>query len=1003
MGGIASRWGVVGSAGWLICCGLLLAVTSCGGEHSSESSEQLGESAAQLQDCSTLSSWAQGTYAAGSIVKSSGSVYQCKAFPFSGWCGQAGYQPGISAAWKDAWTLLDSCGGGTGGSGAGGGSGSVDVRSTLSAYCPNNAADCCPAGYTPAVLTEGPDTYQTPVPKMCVVGRAGSDTIAANTANHVVLAGAGDDTFQAANGDNHVVPGPGVDNVATGVGNDTIYVFDVCEVSAGDKIDAGTGDDTLITPVPLSQLQALGYMVTNVEHVVVQSNTCRSECGAKPDCSGHGSCAEGASAGEVVCKCDPGHFGAKCETSVVDPDRPTGLTAFARSLDLPDRGPVVPLVTLPTPSDGGTPVNPLPPIVSSFPLGAFGFKVTHARLGYDDDSPGLRARIELNGAFAGDYSYGCFSPCIGGGCIVPPIGTYVDTADQVFSAPVNLAAPVTVTIEYFDYDACGPNDAEGSTTLTFDPMTGALTGGTPDLPNCDASGSGWGICWEAVPAAALPPAAVDVTTIPQVCATWRADFVDEGNGEAIVGVDAVEAFGGGDDPPTTALEYPASFAKASLAMSSASGATVWHGNLDAEGCIPAGALAARGITGRFFVAPESAATGGSNPLWLRLDVTTELKKGDVTWQVLSVAPGTRSFDNPPVFDFAKKVKSLRTYSAARVQASGGLATFGNVEGWRVPPPRLIFNDGTLDDLTRVSTVIGRLLVTHDNGTVPGTYVALGDDGCNSPSLATDSCFSPSDDALYVGPATAGLPSQSHWKYITAHEAGHYISERAFGGGIGNAEYTFQCPGPNGTMVTQDDPCDAPPVCGCSHVTSANSLHCLQSVERAGDAQGEGFAQFYASKVWNDPNSASCGFAYYKEFLWPNGQCPAGATCAPFGAVGGVQTPPVAVSCMAPRRWRNSNCITPGLDAKHGTEFDWMGFLYNLDKTSPSPTVAPVGLSTGIFAIYQKVCGGPCDRTDNVAFSRFLGSTVELYGQNDPRSALVAALGNAHGVSEDLTP
>jgi len=36
-------------------------------------------------------------------------VYTCKPYPASGWCAQAGYEPGTGSAWQQAWTLEGSC------------------------------------------------------------------------------------------------------------------------------------------------------------------------------------------------------------------------------------------------------------------------------------------------------------------------------------------------------------------------------------------------------------------------------------------------------------------------------------------------------------------------------------------------------------------------------------------------------------------------------------------------------------------------------------------------------------------------------------------------------------------------------------------------------------------------------------------------------------------------------------------------------------------------------
>ncbi len=49
-----------------------------------------------------------GTYQPGTVVQgSTGNLYQCKPFPFSGWCNQAPlyYAPGTGLAWEQAWTL----------------------------------------------------------------------------------------------------------------------------------------------------------------------------------------------------------------------------------------------------------------------------------------------------------------------------------------------------------------------------------------------------------------------------------------------------------------------------------------------------------------------------------------------------------------------------------------------------------------------------------------------------------------------------------------------------------------------------------------------------------------------------------------------------------------------------------------------------------------------------------------------------------------------------------
>jgi Ca2+-binding RTX toxin-like protein len=140
----------------------------------------------------------------------------------------------------------------------------------------------------------------------------GRDTINGYGGTNLFFGGPGDDTIMAANGTNTVIPGAGRDTIALGTGNDTVYIFDLCEVSAGETIDGGAGVDTLIAPVPLSELRALGVTVVNIEKFVVRPNSCRSECVTQPTCV-HGQCAETKPTGAMACFCNEGYLGAKCE------------------------------------------------------------------------------------------------------------------------------------------------------------------------------------------------------------------------------------------------------------------------------------------------------------------------------------------------------------------------------------------------------------------------------------------------------------------------------------------------------------------------------------------------------------------------------------------------------------------------------------------------------------------------------------------------------------------
>jgi hypothetical protein len=135
-------------------------------------------------------------------------------------------------------------------------------------------------------------------------------------------------------------------------------------------------------------------------------------------------------------------------------------------------------------------------------------------------------------------------------------------------------------------------------------------------------------------------------------------------------------------------------------------------------------------------------------------------------------------------------------------------------------------------------------------------------------------------------------------------------------------------------------------CGCDHITAANRLHCLQSVETTHDAVTEGFAQFFASALYNGPvteggvsSAEPCTFWYYKEGLLD--ACPDEALydCTPVGDKVKVM-PPFPVACAAADQWRDQVCggaataPNPVLE-NMGTERDWMQFLFNWNRRGPS--------------------------------------------------------------------
>ncbi|MEN7550769.1 glycoside hydrolase family 19 protein [Rapidithrix thailandica] len=63
--------------------------------------------------CDSIPSYVEaGGYAAGSQVQNNGKVYQCKEWPYTGWCNgvASAYAPGAGTHWQDAWTFVSDCG-----------------------------------------------------------------------------------------------------------------------------------------------------------------------------------------------------------------------------------------------------------------------------------------------------------------------------------------------------------------------------------------------------------------------------------------------------------------------------------------------------------------------------------------------------------------------------------------------------------------------------------------------------------------------------------------------------------------------------------------------------------------------------------------------------------------------------------------------------------------------------------------------------------------------------
>jgi Bacterial Ig-like domain (group 2)/Thrombospondin type 3 repeat/ZU5 domain len=209
----------------------------------------------------------------------------------------------------------------------------LEVALTVQPDCVAQPEACCPAGQVILRLTDNDDNVANTTANRCILALDGRDNVYSATSsgsttllagngddtasvigpgNNIVRGGAGNDTLFVT-GDSDIVPGPGADVVNTGNGNTRITINDLCEVARGEVLSGGGSNDRLVTPVPVAMLRSRGVTLSGFESVVVQQNSCKSECVAKPDCSGHGVCAEGVATGQVVCGCDVDFSGEHCE------------------------------------------------------------------------------------------------------------------------------------------------------------------------------------------------------------------------------------------------------------------------------------------------------------------------------------------------------------------------------------------------------------------------------------------------------------------------------------------------------------------------------------------------------------------------------------------------------------------------------------------------------------------------------------------------------------------
>jgi len=488
--------------------------------------------------------------------------------------------------------------------------------------------------------------------------------------------------------------------------------------------------------------------------------------------------------------------------------------------------------------------------------------------------------------------------------------------------------PIVVDVSERDDPLCGGGDDHIlKADLLADTRTGNITGGLTTFKSNGSVDQSTFLPFGATSVSGLDGFGVGFrieTTPAQICSTWPAAFVDSGLGESGL-------------PGLGLQRAPASFA--SVVLKDGTNVLTPVGQaLDAAGCL------------------DVSAFGKPGPGGWTLEQTSVLRRDSVTVDVRRVAPAFRSQPPSNNFDKGQKFANSSPLTVSTVVQPGAGTTI-------VTRPDV---SGLDEDVARSAAVVGRALRAGLPLPAGATVTVFAGDGCPSAGLATDSCAS--ESTLFVGPATGGLPPQSQAKFIVAHELGHVLQAVA----------APQVRGEGYPIVN-----GLPDICDCKHVTVANKLHCLQSLEQPGDVRKEGFAQFVAARTFNDVTDPNPTFVYYKEFLVPT--CPPGATCTPFNGFFS-QSPPVPVSASRPALWRNRNCSgTPSL----ATEFDWMNFYWNV--TLPGPLSISVDQ---LFAV-DRAQGTTIKSNDE-----FLALASTVLSMAQAQAFLIA--GDTFGVSTDTS-
>jgi len=403
------------------------------------------------------------------------------------------------------------------------------------------------------------------------------------------------------------------------------------------------------------------------------------------------------------------------------------------------------------------------------------------------------------------------------------------------------------------------------------------------------------------------------------CADWMATFSDVGVGE-----DYATA------PDEQWVDASYSWAR----VMTSTGSTKWQGRLDAAGCTPV-----------IFTC------GGS----YYFDQTTDLAEGQKTFSIITGQYGSGS---------------IYLHTAFSVSGIGTTTTTVNIQ------PQVVGPD------VNAAAVVSRTLASPDNGLAEGHINVYSARRCMEDSTnAWDTCAY--ENNVYIGEPNPTGAADSDYKFIITHEIGHTAQRNSMGVPmpwipVAGAPEWYHDP------YFGDVLDNAPTYCRCGYIDPeaeyTNADHCLQSREFIATAEREGYAQFFAAKVWNNPAQTDCYWAYYKKSLvWLPG-----IAYVP-------QLPPSPRTCVTPQRWMESQC--PSGMADRGVEWDWQIFYYNVNTRTANKSSM-----TDLHNIYKasSACNGSCEDKD-VRWESFRGSAQNYYASNSYKYQHILTQADLNGV------